>query len=153
SLAIPENPASLRFEGDRNPSWRVFLPLGEEGPCGCILNAHLFVGPSRQRVEFRASEAPDDEGLDDEGLDEGLRKTSWNKALVDEALIPLLCDSSDEMLGLIPQFVEQHVREYLSLLPRPWRKAEAPRSLSDYVQQQFGTSVRFLKVYDLWKEP
>src|ERR1041384_898058 len=149
SLAIPETPSSLRFEGDRNPYWRVFLPLGEEGPCGCILNAHLFVGPSRQRVEFRASEASDEDGPDDEGL----RKTSWNKALVDEALIPLLSDASAEMLELIPQFVEEHPRDYLSLLPRTWKKTEPPKSISDYVQQQFGTSIRILNVYDLWKEP
>jgi hypothetical protein len=144
SIAIPGDLVSLRHEGEGNPSWRVFLPLGEEGPCGCILNAHLFVGPSRQRAEFRMGDSSDDEGL---------RKTAWNKALVDAALVPLLADASDEMLRIIPQFVEDHPREYLSLLPRTRKRAMSPESLSAYVEQQFGLSVRILKLYDLWKDP
>lgn len=144
SLAIPENPASLDFEGNKNPAWRVFLPLLEQGPCGCVLNAHLFVGPSRQGTEFRTGESSDDEAL---------RKTSWNKVLVDQALIPLLSDASDEMLRLIPEFVEKYPREYLSLLPRVPKKSVPPDSLAEYLQQQFEASDRLLRLYDLWKEP
>lgn len=144
SLAIPENPTSLYFEGNKNPSWRVFLPLLEQGPCGCVLNAHLFVGPSRQGTEFRTGESSDDEAL---------RKTSWNKALVDQALIPLLSDASDEILQLIPDFVEKYPREYLSLFPRVLKKSALPDSLAAYLQRQFEASDRLLRLYDLWKDP
>ena len=55
--------------------WRVFLPLDEEGPSACILNAAVFVDPSRRAVEFRT-----------DGSDETLRKSQWNRALVEQLL-------------------------------------------------------------------
>ena len=77
AIAIPKNLDSLQFVSAA-PAWRVFLPVIEPGPCSCILHAALFVGPSRQRIEFRTDES-----------DEAQRKTSWNQLLVKHALVPL----------------------------------------------------------------
>ena len=53
AIAVPLDARSFDWEGTGNASWRVFLPLVEKGPSACILNAAVFVDPSRRAVEFR----------------------------------------------------------------------------------------------------
>ena len=141
SLAIPADPESLRFDGDIVPAWRVFLPLLEKGPCSCVFNGTFFVGPSRQRAEFRT-----------DGSDEALRKTQWNKALIEYVLVPMLRDASLELTELIPDLVKEHPQEYLNLFPVAPREASDTRGVSEFLQQIFSHEPWYLKCYDLWDE-
>ena len=85
SIAIPKESESLRFDGGSTPAWRVFLPLLEKGPCGCVLNGAFFVGPSRQRAEFRS-----------DGSGEALRKTDWNKNLIEHSDSVAIINGTEE---------------------------------------------------------
>ena len=73
AIAAPLDASSFDWEGAGNARWRAFLPLAEEGPSTCILNAAVFVDPSRRAAEFRT-----------EGSDETLRKSQWNRTLVEQ---------------------------------------------------------------------
>ena len=116
AIAVPLDAPSFDWEGAENARWRVFLPLGEEGPSACILNAAAFVDPSRRAVEFRT-----------DGSDETLRKSQWNGTLVERLLVPLLRDASTMVLDNAPQLIEQEPKKYLSLLPyRPKVRRPGP---------------------------
>lgn len=141
SIAIPKDSESLRFDGDNAPAWRVFLPLLEKGPCGCVLNGAFFVGPSRQRAEFRS-----------DGSDEALRKTNWNKKLIKNILVPMMRDISIELTDLVPDLVRQNPQDYLNLFPTSLQSAVEPESISQYLQQTFSEDIWCLKCYDIWDD-
>jgi hypothetical protein len=141
SIAVPLDAKSFEWEGRANARWRVFLPLLEEGPCGCVLNAAVFVDPSRRAVEFRT-----------EGSDETQRKSEWNRTLVEDALVPLLTEMSAKVIEAAPQLVELEPKRYLSLFPTAGDD-EPAKSLADVVRASFGRSLWLLKLYDVWQEP
>ncbi len=141
SMAIPKDTESLKFDGSDTPAWRVFLPLLEKGPCGCVLNGEFFVGPSRQRAAFRS-----------DGSDEALRKTRWNKALIEHVLVPMMRDASLELIELIPELVKEHPHEYLNLFPAAPKKKSDPEGITEFLQQIFSAEPWYLKCYDLWDE-
>ena len=144
SIAIPLDLNTINFycESNELPMWRVFLPLLEPGPSACIFNAAFFVGPSRQRVEFSKTDSSD----------EALRKTNWNKCLVDNLLVPLLEDISSDMPQIIEDLIKKHPNEYLSLFPATKinQKINDPKSLSEYFTLKFNESNWILKLYDIW---
>lgn len=139
SIAIPKNPQSVRFEGEENPAWRVFLPLLEAGPCACALNGAFFVGPSRQQAEFR-----------NDGSDEALRKTNWNKCLVRNVLVPELRELSVDIACHMPLLVKETPQDYLRLFPKSFASTSEPVTLSQYVERVFSEEPWCLKCYDLW---
>jgi len=141
SIAIPKDSESLRFDGDDAPAWRVFLPLLENGPCGCVLNGAFFVGPSRQRAEFRS-----------DGSDEALRKTNWNKSLIKNILVPMMRDISIELTDLVPDLVKQNPQDYLSLFPTFLKSSDITDSISLYLQKVFSEDLWCLKCFDIWDE-
>ena len=138
AIAIPKDLPSLRFVrvASEAPSWRVFLPVNEPGPCSCILHAALFVGPSRQRIEFRTDES-----------DEAQRKTRWNQLLVEHALVPLLRDA--DLVKLIPEFLTDHPGEALSLIPEIHHGAK-DQKLGDYFKRMFHAGPWELRLRDIW---
>ncbi|MBT3368551.1 MAG: hypothetical protein HN416_15485, partial [Nitrospina sp.] len=141
SVAIPKDSESLRFDGVDLPTWRVFLPLIEKGPCGCVLNGAFFVGPSRQRAEFR-----------NDGSDEALRKTNWNKILIKSVLVPMLRDISIDLIDLVPDLIKQNPQDYLSLFPTSKKSSEIADSISSYLQEVFSEDTWCLKCFDIWDE-
>jgi hypothetical protein len=141
SIAIPKNSESLRFDENDAPAWRVFLPLLEKGPCGCVLNGAFFVGPSRQRAEFRS-----------DGSDEALRKTNWNKCLIKSVLVPMFRNISIELTELVPNLIKQNPQDYLNLFPTSLRSSFEPESISQYFQQTFSEDIWCLKCYDIWDD-
>lgn len=142
SIAIPLDLASLHIDGGMLPAWRVFLPLEEPGPCGCPLNAALFVGPSRRNNEFRI-----------DGSDEAKRKTDWNKAMVERALLPLLREATADIPELCSSFSAESPREYLSLFPVCSNKQGPATSLSEHLKTCFFLEPWILRVHDLWGMP
>lgn len=141
SIAIPKDSESLRFDGGNTPVWRVFLPLLEKGPCGCVLNGAFFVGPSRQRAEFRS-----------DGSDEALRKTDWNKNLIKNILVPMLRDISVELADLVPNLIKQSPQDYLNLFPTSLKSSDSTDSISRYLQKVFSEDLWYLKCFDIWDE-
>lgn len=142
SLAIPLDSESVAFDGDGDAAWRVFLPLGERGPSKCLFNAALFVGPSRQKCEYRT-----------DGSDESSRKTLWNQQLVRIGLVPLLREASADMLTLVPELARSNPADYVALFPEVWHDKAEPTTLAEYFQQEFCRKLWFLQVPDLWDEP
>lgn len=142
AIAAPLDARSFDWEGAGNARWRVFLPLVEEGPSACILNAAVFVDPSRRAVEFRT-----------DGSDETLRKSRWNRALVEQLLAPLLRDVSTVVIDIAPQLIEQEPKKYLSLFPAASSAGEAAACLADVVRASFCNDLWLLKLHDIWKEP
>ena len=142
AIAAPLDARSFDWEGTGNARWRVFLPLVEEGPSACILNAAVFVDPSRRAVEFRT-----------DGSDETLRKSQWNLTLVEQLLAPLLRDVSTEVIVNAPQLIEQEPKKYLSLFPAAGSAGGAAACLADVVRASFCNDLWLLKLYDIWKEP
>jgi len=142
SLAVPLDKPSFNFGSNNgnDPFWRVFLPLLEEGPSGCVFSAALFVGPSRQRVEFVTSD----------GSDEALRKTNWNQKLVERALVPLLRDASIDMFGILQEFIKKFPKDYLSLFPISQDVSRSPKNLTEYLQRSFSDEPWCLQLYDIW---
>ena len=142
AIAAPLDARSFDWEGTGNARWRVFLPLVEEGPSACILNAAVFVDPSRRAVEFRR-----------DGSDETLRKSQWNRTLVEQLLVPLLRDASTVVIVNAPQLIEQEPKKYLSLFPAAGSAGGAAACLADVVRASFCNDLWLLKLYDIWKEP
>ena len=142
AIAAPLDARSFDWEGTGNARWRVFLPLVEEGPSACILNAAVFVDPSRRAVEFRT-----------DGSDETLRKSQWNRTLVEQLLTPLLRDVSTEVIVNAPQLIEQDPKQYLSLFPAAGSAGGAAACLADVVRASFCNDLWLLKLYDIWKKP
>nr|MDK2851463.1 sacsin [Candidatus Cloacimonadota bacterium] len=137
SIAVPGSKEAMTIDGNSNPNWRVFLPLLEEGPCGCLFSGAFFVGPSRQRLDYKT--------------DEGILKTKWNQTLVREALVPLFCEKSIEIPEVAESILANDPKAYLSLFPGKVRNKEA-KNLSDYTQTCFQTTenIWFVRVPDLW---
>ncbi|MCB5253477.1 MAG: hypothetical protein LHW51_10940, partial [Candidatus Cloacimonetes bacterium] len=137
SVAVPGSKDAMMLDGNGNPNWRVFLPLLEEGPCGCIFSGAFFVGPSRQRLDYK--------------IDSGILKTEWNQALAREALVPLFCDVSIEIPEKAKDILSVDPKSYLGLFPGKMKSKEA-RNLSDFIQSSFQTTekVWFVRVPDLW---
>ena len=142
AIATPLDARSFDWEGAGNARWRVFLPLAEEGPSACILNAAVFVDPSRRAVEFRT-----------DGSDETLRKSQWNRTLVEQLLAPLLREASTIVIDNAPQLIEQDPKKYLSLFPTASSAGGAPACLADVVRGSFCSDLWLLKLYDIWKAP
>ena len=144
ALAVPLDLDACRMDGGGPAAWRVFLPLLEEGPSSCVFNASLFIGPSRQRIEFRLNRS-----------DEGRRRTEWNQTLVETALIPLLRDLSADLPELARRLLEDHPREYLSLFPRIDNEMDdrPASSLTAFVRQRFSRGVWLLRLPDVWGDP
>jgi hypothetical protein len=143
ALAVPVDIEACRMDGGGPAAWRVFLPLLEEGPSSCVFNASLFIGPSRQRIEFRPNES-----------DEGKRRTEWNMALVETTLIPLLQNLSTDLPDLAQRLLEDHPREYLSLFPRADDAADKQpiSGLTAFVRNRFARGMWLLRLPDLWGE-
>lgn len=137
SIAVPGSKDAMMLDGNNNPNWRVFLPLLEEGPCGCLFSGAFFVGPSRQRLDYKT--------------DEGILKTRWNQTLAREALVPLFCEKSIEIPEVAESILSNDPKAYLSLFPCKGRNKEA-KNLSDYAQTCFQTTEElwFIRVPDLW---
>lgn len=137
SVAVPGSKDAMMLDGNGNPNWRVFLPLLEEGPCGCIFSGAFFVGPSRQRLDYK--------------IDSGILKTEWNQALAREALVPLFCDVSIEIPEKAKDILSVDPKSYLGLFPGKMKSKEA-KNLSDFIQSSFQTTekVWFVRVPDLW---
>lgn len=142
SLATPLDESSFDWEGPGNARWRVFLPLAEEGPSTCILNAAVFVDPSRRAVEFRT-----------DGSDETLRKSNWNRMLVERMLLPLLRDASTVVMDRAPELIEKDPKKYLSLFPSALSEDRPASSLADIVRASFAKDQWLLSLYDIWKTP
>jgi hypothetical protein len=142
ALAAPLDASSFDWEGAGNARWRVFLPLIEEGPSTCILNAAVFVDPSRRSVEFRT-----------DGSDETLRKSFWNRTLVEQLLVPLLRIASTTVMDNSPQLIEQEPKKYLSLFPSSRPPGRHSTCLADVVRASFTDDLWFLLLYDVWKDP
>ena len=137
SIAVPGSKEAMSIDSTNNPNWRVFLPLLEEGPCGCLFSGAFFVGPSRQRLDYKT--------------DDGILKTRWNQALVREALVPLFCDKSIEIPEVAESILASDPKAYLSLFPGKVKSKEA-NNLSDFTQTCFQTTEElwFVRVPDLW---
>jgi len=140
SIGIPLAAEAIHIDGTDAPQWRVFLPLLEPGPSGCIFSAALFVGPSRQRVEFRT-----------DGSDDAKRKTDWNRLLVEKGVVPLLREASLDMLDLVPKLIEDDPKEYLALFPLAGENKD-PQSLAQHLQACFSDEPWCLRLHDLWGE-
>ena len=139
-IAVPLDAASTQIDGEI-PAWRVFLPLKEEGPSACVFCGAFFVGPSRHRTEFFT-----------DGSDEALRKTEWNKALVEKVLIPLLVDSSVDLPNRIPSLISEHPKSYLSLFPCSPQDTEASSSLAEHFRKCFAEQLWTLRLFDIWDD-
>lgn len=137
SIAVPGSKEAMSIDSTNNPNWRVFLPLLEEGPCGCLFSGAFFVGPSRQRLDYKT--------------DDGILKTRWNQALVRKALVPLFCDKSIEIPEVAESILASDPKAYLSLFPGKVRTKDV-KNLSDYSQECFQTTEElwFVRVPDLW---
>jgi hypothetical protein len=142
SLAFPLDASSFDWEGPGNARWRVFLPLTEEGPSCCILNAAVFVDPSRRAVEFRT-----------DGSDETLRKSNWNRKLIERLLLPLLRDASTLVMDNAPELIERDPKKYLSLFPAAPSDDRPASSLTDIIRSSFASDQWLLRLYDIWKSP
>ena len=138
AIAFPMDAASVKHEGEI-PAWRVFLPLREPGPSACVFCGAFFVGPSRQHPEFRVV-----------GSDEALRKTDWNKTLVDRVLVPMLVDSSIDIPERVPNLISEHPKLYLSLFPRSPNGAGSDATLAEYFRQRFAEQPWTLRLFDIW---
>ena len=142
AIATPLNAQSFDWEGGGNARWRVFLPVVEDGPCAAILNAALFVDPSRRAIEFRT-----------EGSDETQRKSQWNRELTERLLVPLLQDTSVTVIDNAPELIEQEPKKYLSLFPTAGAADKPIACLADVVRTSFSKAPWLLKLYDVWAEP
>ncbi|MEQ8224835.1 MAG: hypothetical protein ABRQ37_21125, partial [Candidatus Eremiobacterota bacterium] len=144
AIAIPLNYETMNFGNtEKKPFWRVFLPLLEEGPSTCIFQGAFFVGPSRRNLEFDA-----------DGKDEAIRKTKWNKYIVEKILVPLLREISLDILspdlGMEETFIKDYPEDYLSFFPL--KGTDDPQLLSEYFQKNFSEKEWYLRLQDIWSE-
>jgi len=130
----------VKFDGEI-PAWRVFLPLRESGPSACAFCGAFFVGPSRQHIEFRIV-----------GSDEALRKTDWNKKLVEKVLVPLLVDASSDLPERIPNLISAQPKLYLSLFPSATDTIRSDSSLAEHFRKQFADQPWTLQLFDIWED-
>jgi len=142
AIAVPLDVASCRLVGGDVAKWRVFLPLLEDGPCGCVVHGAFFVGPSRQRLEYRLDQS-----------DAQKRKTEWNQRLVEKALSPLLRDISLELPELAQALLEENPKEYLNLFPVAAPQSDTPTNLTEFVRRCFSSDAWALRLRDIWNEP
>ena len=142
AIAVPLDVASCRLVEGESAKWRVFLPLFEEGPCGCIMHGAFFVGPNRQRLEYRLDQS-----------DTQKRKTEWNQRLVEKALSPLLREISLELPELARALLEANPKEYLNLFPVAAPKDATPINLTEFVRRCFSSDAWALRLRDIWNEP
>ena len=142
AIAVPLDVEACRLAGGEVAKWRVFLPLLDDGPCGCILNGAFFVGPSRQRVEYRLDKSEAQK-----------RKTEWNQRLVERALTPLLHDISLELPELARELMEAHPKDYLNLFPLTRSDDEEATNLTEFARRCFSASAWALRLRDIWDEP
>jgi hypothetical protein len=142
AIAVPLDIASCRLAGGEAAKWRVFLPLLEDGPCGCIVHGAFFVGPSRQRLEYRLDQS-----------DAQMRKTEWNQRLVEKALSPLLRDISLELPELAQTLMEENPKEYLNLFPVIASLKTTPNNLTEFVRRCFSSDAWALRLRDIWNDP
>jgi len=142
ALAVPLDIEACRLAGGEAAKWRVFLPLLDDGPCGCILNGAFFVGPSRQRVEYRLDKS-----------DAQRRKTEWNQRLVERALIPLLHDVSLELPELAHDLLKGYPKDYLNLFPIAAKGTAEPNDLTEFARRCFSSDAWALRLRDIWNEP
>jgi hypothetical protein len=141
TVGVPMTPEACQIDGKGAANWRVFLPLLEEGPCASVLSGAFFVGPSRQRTEFRLNET-----------DDGKRRTEWNQALVKHAMIELLQDVSADLPEIAPDLLLNHAREYVSLFPVAPSRSAHPANLTEFVRESFAASFWALHLRDIWGE-
>lgn len=138
TVAVPLDVATATFENEGCPSWRVFLPLLEDGPCSCVLSGGFFVGPTRQNLEHRS----------DDGPDEAMRKTLWNEALATDALLPVLVDATADLSDLVPEMITTAPDVYLRMFPSATTKQDPP--LTALVKDAFLDESWVLKIPDMW---
>lgn len=144
AAALPADRQSFLNRNGSFPSWRVFLPLTEEGPSNALLHAACFVDPSRRGMEY-ADES--------QGSDAVNRKTRWNKALIEHGLAPLLAELSLDLAEQVKDLIDSDPERYLSLLPsRPAGAKQAP-SLAEHLRHCFHEQEALVTVFDLWGEP
>lgn len=137
SIAVPLDRESSQIDGIDGMRWRVFLPLLEPGPSRCLFSGAFFVGPSRQKMEFR--------------FDEGILKTEWNKALVKHGLVDLFCNITPDLPTVASDLLESDPKGYLSLFPsKP--DGDSPLSLTDYFKKCFSKAPWMLVIKDIWGE-
>ena len=137
SIAVPGSKEAAAIDGISNPYWRVFLPLLEEGPCGCLFSGAFFVDPSRKEMEYKT--------------DEGILKTQWNQTLVREALVPLFCEVSLSIPEIANDILNRDPKLFLSLYPGKNRSKEST-NFSTFTQSCFHDPELewYVKVPDLW---
>lgn len=137
SVAVPLDTESTRMDGSRKAKWRVFLPLLESGPSSCIFSGAFFVGPSRQKMEYR--------------LDEGVQRTEWNKALIEYGLVKLFSDITLELPSTANDLLDKDPKAYLSLFPEKFTGSD-PHNLTDYFNSCFSRRDWVLSLRDIWNE-
>ena len=137
SIAIPLDRESSQIDGIEGARWRVFLPLLESGPSRSIFSGAFFVGPSRQKMEYR--------------LDEGILKTEWNQALVEHGLVDLFSNISVQLPEIASDLLENDPKSYLALFPsRP--ASSSPSNLTEYFNACFSKANWWLSIRDIWGE-
>jgi hypothetical protein len=135
SVALPLNKLSCSLDGSANAKWRVFLPLLEEGPSSCYFSGAFFVGPSRQRLDYKT--------------DEGVLKTEWNQALVEYGLAELFSEISLDIPKKAKDLLNEDPKAYLSLFPdKPSGKQS--ENLSQFFEQSFSAKEWYLSIPDIW---
>jgi hypothetical protein len=139
AIAVPLDASSARLDGEQLARWRVVLPLGEAGPSACLLSGELFIGPSRQQLEFKT-----------DGSDEAMRKTEWNRLLVERAVLPMLRDASLDLADRLGPLAAEHPEVYLDLFPGERRTKGEVRSLAEHVRDCFSRQPWVLRLYDVW---
>jgi len=138
SIAVPLDRESSQIDGGENAKWRVFLPLLESGPSLCIFSGAFFVGPSRQRMEYR--------------IDEGILKTEWNQLLVKKGLVDAFSNHITEQLPTIASdLLEKDPKIYLALFPiKPKFVNDRPSNLTEYFYTCFSKTDWWLTIKDIW---
>lgn len=141
AIAVPISETAFNFDNKDNSFWRVFLPVLLRSPSKAIIHSCFFVGISRNGIEFNEN-----------GSDELLRKTHWNKLLVDELIIGLLQDLSSDLIE-IPSYqtiIKDSPEEYISLFP-DYKDKTQPTNISDYMSNKFKNDY-ILQLKDIWNE-
>lgn len=141
SIAVPLTTESMDIDSRKAADWRVVLPLLEEGPSKCIFSGAFFVGPSRQRLDYRRNEN-----------DQGERRTRWNQLLVQKGLVPLLQSISVELKEDAREFISNSPGAYLSLFPEQPDEGQEDKCLADHLRKHFAAVEWHLSLPDIWGE-